>query len=77
MNNESGVEIHQVVKSSPAEGAGIHPGDVLVSVNENIIQSVDDVHRYLAKVEIGTNLKITVLRKGEKLELNAIAEAAG
>ncbi|HEX3037104.1 MAG TPA: trypsin-like peptidase domain-containing protein [Thermodesulfobacteriota bacterium] len=76
LNNESGVEIHQVVKGSPAERAGIHPGDMLISVNENIIQSVDDVHRYLAKVEIGTDLKITVLRKGDKLEFSAIAEAA-
>ncbi|HEX3036991.1 MAG TPA: trypsin-like peptidase domain-containing protein [Thermodesulfobacteriota bacterium] len=75
LDNISGVEIHQIAKGSPSERAGIQAGDVIVSINESTIQGVDDIHRYLAKVEIGTNLKITVLRRGEKLELNAKAEA--
>jgi S1-C subfamily serine protease len=76
LNNESGVEVHQVVKESPAERAGIRVGDIIVSINENTLQSVDDIHRYLAKVAVGTSLNIAVLREGKKLELNARAEAA-
>ncbi|MBI2487520.1 MAG: trypsin-like peptidase domain-containing protein [Deltaproteobacteria bacterium] len=76
LNNESGVEVRQVVKESPAERAGIRVGDTIVSINENTLQSVDDIHRYLAKVEVGTSLNITVLREGKKLELKARAEAA-
>src|SRR3990170_2304605 len=77
ISNASGVEVHQVVKDSPAERAGINAGDFIVSVNENTMQSVDDIHRYLAKVEVGTKLDITVLREGKKLELSAQAEEAG
>jgi S1-C subfamily serine protease len=76
MNNQLGVEVHQVLKDSPAERAGIHNGDVIVSINENPLESVDDIHRFLAKVEVGTNLNIAVLRDGKKLELNAQAEAS-
>lgn len=77
ISNASGVEVHQVIKDSPAERAGIQIGDFIVSVNENTMQSVDDIHRYLAKVEVGTKLDITVLREGKKLELSAQAEEAG
>jgi hypothetical protein len=40
------------------------------------MQSVDDIQRYLAKVEVGTGLNITILRNGEKRELKAQAEEA-
>jgi S1-C subfamily serine protease len=76
INNQLGVEVHQVLKDSPAERAGIHNGDVILSINENPLESVDDIHRFLAKVEVGANLNIAVLRNGKKLELNAQAEAA-
>lgn len=77
LSNESGVEVHQVVKESPAERAGIHVGDIVASINEHRTQSVDDIQRCLARVEIGTELSITVLRDGKKLVLRALAEAAG
>jgi S1-C subfamily serine protease len=76
LSSESGVEVHQVIKESPAERAGIRMGDLIVSINENTLQNVDDIHRYLAKVEVGTTLRIAVLREGKKLELRAQAEAA-
>ncbi len=77
ISNASCVEVHQVGKDSPAERAGINAGDVIVSINENIVQSVDDIHRYLTKVEVGTKLNITVLREGRRLELSAQAGEAG
>jgi S1-C subfamily serine protease len=77
ISNASGVEVRQVVKNSPAEQAGINTGDIIVSINENTILSVDDIHRYLAKVAVGTKLEITVIRDGRKLELSAQAAEAG
>jgi S1-C subfamily serine protease len=74
IGNEFGVEVHEVPSGAPAYRAGIRRGDVIVSVNGNSVQSVDDVHRYLTRVEVGTNLKIEVLRNGEKLGLNAVVE---
>jgi len=41
------------------------------------VQSVDDIYRFLAKVEVRTKLNITVLREGRRLELSAQAEEAG
>jgi S1-C subfamily serine protease len=74
LSNEFGVEVHEVPSGGPASRAGMRTGDIIVSINGNSVQSVDDIHRYLTRVEVGTNLKIKVLRTGETLELNAVVE---
>lgn len=74
IGSEFGVEVHEVPSGGPAHRAGIRTGDIIVSISGNSVQSVDDIHRYLTRVEGGTNLRIEVLRKGEKLELNAVVE---
>jgi S1-C subfamily serine protease len=74
IGNEFGVEVHEVASGGPAHRAGIRTGDIIVSINENSVQNVDDIHRYLTRVDVGSNLKIKVLRNGEKLELKAVVE---
>jgi S1-C subfamily serine protease len=74
IGNEFGVEVHEVASGGPAYRAGIRTGDIIVSINENSVQNVDDIHRYLTRVDVGSNLKIKVLRNGEKLELKAVVE---
>lgn len=74
IGNEFGVEVHEVATGGPAYRAGIRTGDIIVSINENSVQSVDDIHKYLTRVDVGSNLKIKVLRNGGKLELKAVVE---
>lgn len=74
IGNEFGVEVHEVASGGPAYRAGIRTGDIIVSINENSVQNVDDIHRYLTRIDVGSNLKIKVLRNGEKLELKAVVE---
>ncbi len=76
LKNEHGVRVHQLAQKGPAEKAGIKVGDVIVSINDNITQSVDDLQRYLAKVQLEKKLKIEVLRNERILELVAIAQSA-
>ena len=74
IGNEFGVEVHEVASGGPAYRAGIRTGDIIVSINENSVQNVDDIHRYLTRIDVGSNLKIKVLRDGEKLELKSVVE---
>jgi S1-C subfamily serine protease len=74
ISNEFGVEVHEVANEGPAYRAGVRIGDIIVSINENSVQSEDDIHRYLTRMEVGTKLKLKVLRNGEKLELSAVTE---
>ena len=61
---------------SPAESAGLRPGDILLQLQGKKIQSADDVRAILKHVRIGARLPITVVRgdqvlKGEIVVANA------
>ena len=73
---ESGVHVREVVPDSPAAHAGVAPGDVLVAVNGQPVGNVDDVHRRLAGVSAGDEIRIRVLRGAHVSELTAAAEEA-
>jgi len=40
LNNEHGIEVHEVVKNSPSHRAGIRAGDIIVSINENKVEKL-------------------------------------
>lgn len=67
--------INKVFKNSPAEKAGILPGDILKKVDDISLSglSSDDVKALVLGVE-GSDVKITVLRAGELIDLIATRE---
>lgn len=66
-----GVAVLQVLPGSPADRAGIRPGDILVALNDTLMTTIDDVHRFLSRVEIGSTVRVGVLREGQRLDLPA------
>lgn len=66
-----GFEVLQVEPNSGALEAGILPGDLLVAVEgENVVElGVDDARNKIRGDE-GTQVKLTVLRDGQRLELS-------
>lgn len=69
-NTDGRVFVREVPPDMVAAKAGLQVGDEVVSVNGAAVQkmSPDDVHRALAG-EIGTKVRLTVVRRGEQLEL--------
>lgn len=67
----SGIGVLQVVPGSPAERAGLRPRDVIVSLEEEPMGSVDDLHRYLSRAPIGATVRVGILRDGQRLSLRA------
>jgi len=63
-----------VKKGSLFERIGIRRGDVLLSVNNATIRSGEDAFRLLQVLRNEPNLKIVVLRKGKKEEINVRIE---
>ncbi|MBO5212051.1 MAG: PDZ domain-containing protein [Clostridia bacterium] len=67
----SAIEVLTVYEGSPAEKAGIMPGDIIIAVEgervskENYTESINKV-----KGEKGTNVNITVIRGGEELDFS-------
>ncbi len=69
-NTDGRVFVREVPPDMAAAKAGLQVGDEVVAVNGAAVQkmSPDDVHRALAG-EIGTKVQLTVLRRGERLEV--------
>jgi len=59
-----GVRLTQVVSGSPADVAGLRPGDVLVSVGDRPIAVIQDLTRFMLDAPIGGRLPVTVVRSG-------------
>ena len=72
----TGVAVMQVVPGSPAERAGLQPRDIIVALDDAPVLTVDDMHRFLTRAEIGAVVRVGVLRGSQRLELRATLSAA-
>jgi S1-C subfamily serine protease len=62
----SGVLVALVEPGSPAAGARLQQGDVILSLAGHPVTGIDDLHRCLTEEHIGTPLELTILRRGER-----------
>ena len=69
---ESGVRIEAVEPDSPAQGAGLLPGDVIVAFGESPVRGIDDLQALLTDREVGVESSLTVLRGVERLHLKVV-----
>lgn len=59
---QSGVYVMSVAAGSPADRAGLKEGDVVITLGEHTIKSIDDIHRLLTADAVGRRLDLAVLR---------------
>jgi serine protease Do len=65
-----GAVIHSVLPGQPAERGGIRTRDVILSVNDNQVDSPRDILRMIGGLEAGRVVKLTILRSGKTLQLS-------
>src|SRR6266852_1073851 len=70
----SGMLVLSVEPQSPAQRAGVRPGDVLVGYAGRTVAGIDDLHRLLVEEQVGRAAPLMVLRGGEILTLDVVAE---
>lgn len=68
-------EIDEVLADSPAAAAGFEPGDRVVAIDGNAIESFEDFQRIVGTSN-GRELDVTVVRDGERLVIPVAAERA-
>ena len=71
-----GAVVRSVELGSPADGAGLKPGDVIARVNSRAIKDGDDAVTAFGSVIAGEKFSIEVLRKDQRLRLNLTAAEA-
>jgi serine protease Do len=64
LKEPAGALVAMVEKGSPAEKAGIMPGDVILSFGGKPVQSSGDLARFVADTKPGTSVPLEVWRKG-------------
>ena len=64
-----GAAIRSVEKDSPAEKAGLQSNDIVTAVDGETISSYEEMGKRISESQVGDELKLTVYRKGETLEL--------
>jgi len=64
-----GVVVKELFAGGPADKAGLKPGDVLLAINGRDVQDPQGMAFRLATLPIGDAANVTIVRKGERLEL--------
>src|SRR5436309_158546 len=71
---KSGVLVTGVEPDSPAAGAGVTAGDIIIGFDGQTVSGIDDLHRLLVTERIGARTTIAVLRNADRLELPIVPE---
>ncbi|MCD6459263.1 trypsin-like peptidase domain-containing protein [bacterium] len=64
-----GIVISKVFPDSPAYLGGLKEGDMIISVNDQVIDDVSDLLFFMAAIDIDKKLKINIIREIGQLEV--------
>ena len=72
---ERGAQVSRVYRGSPAEAAGIAPGDLIVSANGERSTTAEALHNLEGLLPVGQPVKLEVLRDGARRTVTATLKA--
>ena len=72
LGQKAGVEVQEVVTGSPAAGAALRSGDIIVSVAEVAVAKAGDLQRLMVETRIGSKLALSVLRGDHLITLQVV-----
>lgn len=67
----AGLRVVEVVPGGPAQRAGLHAGDLILTVGRERVSDAQDIQRQLFAEVIGLRLPVTVLRNGAMVDVIA------
>ena len=70
LERNKGILVAQVSDDSPASGAGLRPGDVIVEYRGEAVTDVGSFRNRVALTAPGSKQQLTVIRDGERKNLN-------
>ena len=73
--NARGALVARVYRGSPAEAAGVQPGDLVVAANGQRIDSAQQLHNLEGLLPVGKAVRLDLQRDGRTLSVNATLKA--
>ncbi len=71
LSSMQGAVLVNIVPGSPAEKAGLRPGDVVTAVNGRAVRDAPDLRNQVGLRRIGDKLTLDVLRDGKRIAVSA------
>lgn len=72
--NTHGIEIAGLDQRGPAAKAGLREGDVVVTLNDRVVNDVDDLHRLLTATGEGREVALAIVRGSRLVEVAVMPE---
>lgn len=69
---DNGVIVITVLPNSPADKADLRPGDILTKIDNQEIESMDQIKKILYKYKKGDKATLTIIRNGKEMPLEII-----
>jgi len=70
----TGVEVVAVEPQGPAAQAGLEPDDLIVTLGDHDVTSVDDLHKLLTQLPVGIPASVIILRGQRRLQRFVLPE---
>jgi Do/DeqQ family serine protease len=69
-----GIVVMELIRRSPADVAGVLPGDVILAVDGRDVENAGQLRNELAGAEVGAKLRLTLMRQGRKMDVRVTVE---
>ncbi|MDP9068958.1 MAG: trypsin-like peptidase domain-containing protein [Actinomycetota bacterium] len=69
-----GIELVEIVPDSPAERAGLRPGDLILDLDGSAVEDAADLQRRMIDTAIGRPVELRIFRDGRVLSVGATPE---
>jgi S1-C subfamily serine protease len=67
LGQQTGVRVVEVQSGSPAQTAGLEPGDVILNLDQDTVTGIDDIARVLDGGKIGKRVSVRILRDAQRI----------
>lgn len=74
LSQSGGVLITSLEPGAPAATAHLREGDLIVGFDDQVVESLDDLHRVLTEARIGTQATLTLLRDAVLLNVRVVIQ---
>ena len=68
----SGVVVMEISPNSPAEKAGIKPGDIIIKIDNQDVENMNQLKKILYKYKKGDIATLTIIRNGKEVAVDII-----